>query len=246
MSQSPRATARWTSAARPKVLLQRVSGSDDLLVLGPLLRHDDETVGRGVGRDARRSDGHRHPGEHVAHARTLAVHGHHYALVSLEGLEPGSSQAYAVAVDDQPVWHRAGSPFPAPVISTLEAGRPLRMAFGSCRTSVSHDEEGNRTHGVDALRAWALRLADHVEPAVPRRPRPVDPAARPGRRVPRRPGLRRRETTADMQAFIESRRDIEQPRRGRSSGTTRSTPTSTSWRGPTRPNGGPVDGAESR
>ena len=42
------------------------------------------------------------------------------------------------AVDGATVWPEVASPFPAPVIATLERGRPLRLAFGSCRTSVSH------------------------------------------------------------------------------------------------------------
>ncbi|MBS2938032.1 alkaline phosphatase family protein [Nocardioides sp. J2M5] len=186
-----------------------MSGSDGLLALGPLLRHVDETTAAVWVETRERATVTVTRGEHVAHARTFAVHGHHYALVELDGLAPGSSEPYTVAVDDQQVWPEAGSPFPAPVISTLEAGRPLRMAFGSCRTAVSHDEEGNRTHGVDALRAWALRLADQVAPADA-----ADPDL-----APELPDLvlflgdqvYADETTADMQAFIESRRDIEQP-----------------------------------
>ena len=38
--------------------------------------------------------------------------------------------------------------------------KPPRLAFGSCRTSVSHDRKGNATHGVDSMRAYALGLAD--------------------------------------------------------------------------------------
>jgi hypothetical protein len=143
-----------------------------------------------------------------AQARTFAVHGHHYALVELGDLEAGTSEPYTVAIDGATVWPEPDSPFPAPVISTLEPGRPLRMGFGSCRTSVSHDESGNRTHGVDALRAWALRMADQVEAAAP-----DDPDL-----APELPDLvlflgdqvYADETTEEMQTFIESRRDIEQ------------------------------------
>ncbi|MDD9206418.1 alkaline phosphatase D family protein, partial [Georgenia sp. 10Sc9-8] len=35
-----------------------------------------------------------------------------------------------------------------------------RLAFGSCRTSVPHDARHHRSHGVDALRAYALTIAD--------------------------------------------------------------------------------------
>ncbi|MDR7254365.1 hypothetical protein J2X46_003358 [Nocardioides sp. BE266] len=186
-----------------------MTGTDGPLVLGPLLRYVDDTSAA-VWVETRvpasvsvtRGDG-------TATARTFAVHGHHYALVELTDLAPGSSETYTVDVDGEQVWPEPGSPFPAPVIATLEPGRPLRMAFGSCRTSVSHDEAGNSTHGVDALRAWALRMADQVAPADP-----DDPDL-----APQLPDLLlflgdqvyADETTDEMRAFIESRRDIEQP-----------------------------------
>ena len=44
-------------------------------------------------------------------------------------------------------------------IRTIDRGRPTRLLFGSCRTSVPHDREGHRTNGVDALRTLALALA---------------------------------------------------------------------------------------
>jgi hypothetical protein len=183
---------------------------DGPLVLGPLLRYVDDTsasvwVETRAGASVTVTRG-----ATTASARTFVVHGHHYALVELDGLAPGSTEAYTVEVDGEVVWPEPGSPFPAPVIATLEPGRPLSMAFGSCRTSVSHDEKGNRTHGVDALRAWALRLADHASPADP-----DDTDLSP----PRLPDLvlflgdqvYADETTDEMRRFIESRRDIDQP-----------------------------------
>ncbi|WP_255576981.1 alkaline phosphatase D family protein [Cryobacterium sp. 1639] len=92
-------------------------------------------------------------------ARTFAVHGHHYALVEVDGLTPGAATPYTVDVDGAEVWPPESSPFPASVISTLTPDAPLRLAFGSCRTSVPHDAAGNRTHGVDALRSYALQMA---------------------------------------------------------------------------------------
>ena len=187
-----------------------MTATDDLLVLGPLLRRVDETaasvwvettdhatvtVTRGTGQWS---------------ARTFTVHGHHYALVELDGLEPGSSETYSVSVDGHTVWPQVASPFPAPVIATLEPGRPLRMAFGSCRTSVAHDEKGNRTHGVDAMRAWALELAGQVEPADPDDD-DLDPSRVPDLMLLLGDQVYADETTEAMQAFIESRRDIEQP-----------------------------------
>ncbi len=129
------------------------------LVLGPILRHVDE-VSASIWVETRESatvtvlTPHR-----SASARTFAVHGHHYALVHVEGLAAGSVTPYSVEVDGTRAWPDVDSSLPASVISTLERGRPLRMSFGSCRTSVPHDKAGNRSHGVDALRAFALQLA---------------------------------------------------------------------------------------
>ncbi|RYB92117.1 alkaline phosphatase family protein [Nocardioides oleivorans] len=179
------------------------------LVLGPLLRYVDETtaavwvetrdpgtvtVTRGSAR---------------ASARTFGVHGHHYALVELGDLEPGTTEAYAVEVDGEAVWPEPGSSFPAPVIATLEPGRPLAMAFGSCRTSVSHDAKGNDAHGVDALRAWALRVGDQVPPADADDP-DLAPDRLPDLLLFLGDQVYADETTDEMRAFIESRRDIEQ------------------------------------
>ncbi len=187
-----------------------MSTTDDLLVLGPLLRYVDDTsaavwvetrdhatvtVTRGAG---------------TWSAPTFAVHGHHYALVELDGLEPGTTETYSVGIGGHTVWPQVASPFPAPVIATLEPGRPLRMAFGSCRTSVSHDESGNDTHGVDAMRAWALQLAGQVE-AVDADDDDLDPSRVPDLVLFLGDQVYADETTEAMQAFIESRRDIEQP-----------------------------------
>ncbi|GAA5121915.1 alkaline phosphatase D family protein [Alloalcanivorax gelatiniphagus] len=186
-----------------------MSDPEGPLRLGPLLRYVDdtsasvwvETTGPGTVTVVR--------GEASASAPTFLVHGHHYALVELDGLAPGTTEPYTVTVDGVRAWPEPGSPFPAPVIATLQPGRPLHLAFGSCRTSVAHDEKGNRTHGVDALRAWALRVAEQVDPAD----------ADDRDLAPDLPDLilflgdqvYADETTEEMRRFIESRRDIEQP-----------------------------------
>ncbi|MDQ3383788.1 MAG: alkaline phosphatase D family protein, partial [Actinomycetota bacterium] len=136
----------------------------DRLVLGPVLRHVDRTSATvwvqtvRAGTVAVAPEGH-----DVCRARTFTVHGCHYALVEVGGLLPGAEAAYRVLVDDEVVWPEPDSPFPPSVIRTLD-DRPLRMAFGSCRTSVPHDAEHHRTHGVDALRTYALALADGQGP----------------------------------------------------------------------------------
>ena len=85
------------------------------------------------------------------------------------------------------------------MLTTLKPHKPLRMAFGSCRTSVRHDEAGNTTHGVDALRSLALKMATDRDARWP------DLVLFLGDQV------YADETTEEMQRFIEARRDIEEP-----------------------------------
>jgi hypothetical protein len=129
------------------------------LILGPMLRYvgtDSASLWAETARAARvtvRADA------GSWSARTFAVHGHHYALVQVDGLAPGATTPYTVDIDGVQAWPPASSRFPASVITTLTPGAPVRLAFGSCRTSVPHDAAGNRTHGVDALRSYALQMA---------------------------------------------------------------------------------------
>jgi hypothetical protein len=97
--------------------------------------------------------------------RTFSVWGHHYALVYIEGLEPGSAYEYEVRLDGERRWPEPDSRFPPSVIRPLEPGGDLRLAFGSCRVAVPHyppytltkdeDPEGRET---DALYALALKM----------------------------------------------------------------------------------------
>ncbi len=187
-----------------------MSADGSPLVLGPMLRYVDDTSAsvwvetRAAGTLTVRR------GEASASAPTFLVHGHHYALVELGDLTPGTTEPYTLKLDGETVWPEPGSSFPAPVIATLEPGRPLRLGFGSCRTSVSHDEKGNRAHGVDALRAWALRVAGHVDPADADDP-DLAPDRLPDLLLFLGDQVYADETTDEMRDFIESRRDIDQP-----------------------------------
>src|ERR671910_3006320 len=106
------------------------------LVLGPLLRHvgaSNATVW--VETDAAcevevRTAGspHRSP--------TFRVEGHHYALVRITGLEPGSTHEYEVRIDGEVLWPEPGSLFPSSVIRTLGNGEAVKLVFGSCRISA--------------------------------------------------------------------------------------------------------------
>ena len=129
------------------------------LVLGPMLRHvgeTDATVWVETGAAALVTV---EAGDRRWSAPTFRVHGHHYALVVVDGLDPGCDLPYAVSVDDDAAWPPPASPFPAPRIRTIDRARPTRLLFGSCRTSVPHDREGHASNGVDALRTLALALA---------------------------------------------------------------------------------------
>lgn len=129
---------------------------DSSLVLGPMLRYVDETTAsvwvetRSTARVRVSAAG------REWEAGTFSVHGHHYALVEVDGLEPGSSSPYTVAIDGQRVWPEEGSEFPAPTIRTLDPERPFRLSYGSCRTSEANDLAAHKTHGVDSLLAFAL------------------------------------------------------------------------------------------
>lgn len=169
------------------------------LVLGPMMRYVDQTSASiwVETRDNARVTVSAGAGEWEA--RTFTVHGHHYALVEADGLEPGSVTPYSVAVDGVPVWPEPGTGFPPPVIATLKPGKPLRLAFGSCRTSVPHDGSGNRSHGVDALRAYALEMSSGGKEPWP------DLVAFLGDQV------YADSTSEQMQEFIKARRDITEP-----------------------------------
>jgi hypothetical protein len=132
-------------------------------------------------------------------APTFAVHGHHYALVDVDGLPPGTVAPYTVEVDGTQVWPEPHSDFPPSRLATLKPGKPLRLAFGSCRTSDSHDEAGNKKHGIDALRAYALAMASG---AVRRWP---DVIAFLGDQV------YADETPEQMREFLAARRNLDEP-----------------------------------
>jgi hypothetical protein len=200
------------------------------LRLGPLLRYVDTTSATVWVETAGSSEVEVVAGGVSGRARTFAVHGHHYALVEVAGLPPGTPTPYRVLVDQQQVWPPDGPEFegfPPSVIPTLEPGKPLRLAFGSCRVSVSHDEEGTAAFGVDALRAFALRMAGLTGAPEPW----PDLVVFLGDQV------YADDTSPRMKEFIAARRDPAQPpwTELKDYG---STPTSTGWPGAIPPTGG--------
>lgn len=158
------------------------------LRLGPLLRYVDWESGsratvwveasRPCTAEVRCADG------ASGSTPTFAVEGHHYALVVVTGLTPGSTTAYEVLLDGRRVWPPEDSRFPASTITTPavpqpeEAG-PVRIAFGSCRWAAppakghdpSPDSRLRSTRedpiGPDALDTLATELAADPEAVRP-------------------------------------------------------------------------------
>jgi len=69
------------------------------LVLGPLLRYVDQTSATVWVETRARARVTVHLGDRSWSTGTFAVHGHHYALVEVSGLQPGSTTPYSVSVD---------------------------------------------------------------------------------------------------------------------------------------------------
>ncbi|MFD5584243.1 alkaline phosphatase D family protein [Streptomyces sp. NPDC127063] len=129
------------------------------LRLGPLLRYTDSScatvwveTSRPCVAQVRCSNG------AGGTAPTFQVAGHHYALVTVTGLEPGTAPSYEVLLDDTPVWPLPDAPFPPSVIRVPGAGDTVRVTFGSCRWAAP-PADGKDPVGADALDSLAQRLA---------------------------------------------------------------------------------------
>src|SRR4051794_41524 len=167
------------------------------LLLGPLLRHVDtnsatvwvETGGPCTVEVAGGS------------AHTFHVAGHHYALVVITGLEPGTATPYEVTLDGTKVWPLPDGDLPPSRIRTFpEGGDPeFLMAFGSCRMPDSADPDEQRTMGADALAAYAARMLGEDERAWP------DSLFLVGDQV------YADETTKPTREWLAKRRDLDEP-----------------------------------
>jgi len=132
------------------------------LRLGPLLRYVDGSsatfwveASRPCTAEVRCADGSR--GE----TRTFQVAGHHYALVPVSGLTPGTRTAYEIRLDGTLVWPLPDSGFPPSVVSTPD-GEAVHVTFGSCRWAAPPDDERDPV-GPDALDTLAARIASAPE-----------------------------------------------------------------------------------
>ncbi|MDI3405883.1 alkaline phosphatase D family protein [Streptomyces cavernicola] len=140
------------------------------LRLGPLLRYVDGSTAtvwvesdRPSTAEVRCADGAK------GSTHTFRIAGHHYALIPVEGLAPGTETAYEVLLDGHRVWPLEDSPFPPSTIRTpaeADGSAEVRVSFGSCRWAISPTGEKDPM-GPDALDTLAVRLA-----ADPRTPRP--------------------------------------------------------------------------
>ncbi len=99
-------------------------------------------------------------------ARTFQFAGHHYALVMVEGLEPGQVLPYEVHLDGQRCWPLPGAAVPPSAIHTIVPDGEVRLLFGSCRAAAPHEEpytlephDHPEGRGIDALRAIGQRMA---------------------------------------------------------------------------------------
>jgi phosphodiesterase/alkaline phosphatase D-like protein len=126
------------------------------LILGPALRHVDETTAliwvqtQGPG-TVEVLD---------CSAPTFEVQGHHYALVTVTGLAPDSTTEYRVSLNGEQVWPLPDSPFPPSVIRTRgpASAHRARIVFGSCRYPKTEVAEIDSKLGLDALDCYASRM----------------------------------------------------------------------------------------
>jgi len=123
------------------------------LVLGPVLRH----VGRDCATVWVETDAPCRVRVLGGEEPTFEVSGHHYAIVQVRGLEPGTATEYEVHLDSDRVWP-ADDGHPPSVVRTVDPDRPQRITFGSCRFSTQRSVKAPRRYGVDALDAYARRM----------------------------------------------------------------------------------------
>ncbi|WP_448615944.1 alkaline phosphatase D family protein [Modestobacter sp. URMC 112] len=175
--------------------MPETAGTTPLLLLGPLLRHVDP-VSATIWVETDRACEVTVLGRR---ARTFRVQGHHYALVLVEDLEPGSSTPYEVHLDGHRVWPQAHSDFPPSRIRTVGQDRAFRLAFGSCRYATPSTVDVRDGIAPDALDGYATQIVATPEEEWP------DALVMLGDQV------YADEITPGTHAWLASRRDLDQP-----------------------------------
>ncbi|MFF9017253.1 alkaline phosphatase D family protein [Streptomyces sp. NPDC014870] len=190
------------------------------LRLGPLLRYVDGVTGdsatiwvetdrpctaevratarTGADDGAGGGTGHGSGGHAGGSTRTFQIAGHHYALIPVTGLTPGTTTEYEVRLDGRTVWPPADSRFPPSTIRTPDPSE-VKVAFGSCRWAAK-PAKGRDPVGPDALDTLATQLA-------------ADPTAaeRPDLLVLLGDQVYADETSADTRRWLAARRDPRDP-----------------------------------
>ncbi|MGI8903795.1 MAG: alkaline phosphatase D family protein [Solirubrobacteraceae bacterium] len=140
------------------------------LVIGPMLRYVSDTTAtiwlEADGPCLVEVLGHR--------SETFQVNAHHYAILAITGLEPGSCVEYEVTLDGARRWPPADGDWPPSCIRTLRRSGPLELVFGSCRVTRPHrpphtlsPDEHQLGIGVDALYALATRMCSQPTDSWP-------------------------------------------------------------------------------
>ena len=137
-------------------------------------------------------------------ARTFHVSGHHYALVIVDGLQPGAVTPYEVSVDGSIAWPPPDGRPPS-VIHTRHHERHSLLIFGSCRigapqrapyTSLPRDDPAGL--GIDALWAYARELQ-------------AEPSRWPDGLILLGDQVYADEVPPETAAFIRTKRDVAKP-----------------------------------
>jgi hypothetical protein len=137
-------------------------------------------------------------------ANTFHVDGHHYALLEITDLAPGTVTPYEVAINGSRVWPPDdGRPHCA--IHTRQFERVSRLLFGSCRVGAPQrppytepPSETGQGVGIDALWAYSRLLQTGSQPWP-------DALLLLGDQV------YADEVPPETEAFIRSRRDVSEP-----------------------------------
>ncbi|WP_329121057.1 DUF7800 domain-containing protein [Streptomyces sp. NBC_01353] len=140
------------------------------LRIGPLLRYVDGVTGdsatiwieadRPCTAEARCASG------AGGSTRTFQIAGHHYAVIPVTGLTPGTTTEYEIRLDGRRVWPLPDSRFPPSTIRTPAPGDGVAVAFGSCRWAAK-PAAGHDPVGPDALDTLAAHLATHPDAERP-------------------------------------------------------------------------------
>jgi hypothetical protein len=125
------------------------------LLIGPLLRH----VGRTDATVWVETDAPCEVEVLGAAEHTWTVGGHHYALVTISGLEPGTTNRYEVHLDGERAWPPLDSSRPPSQIRTQSEDGRVRIAFGSCRYGRAAVTLDDKHFDADSLACYSRELA---------------------------------------------------------------------------------------